>query len=148
MDRLNFWVPGLPKAQPRARAARIGNSARMYTPKVADAWKASVAVEFQRTGAQLIPDGPLEVVMTCHLPRPKAHYRTGKHAGELKASAPAYSSSKPDFDNIGKAICDALTGLAWRDDAQIAIGTVIKRYAGIGGAGCLISIRRLPSALE
>ena len=35
---------------------------------------------------------------------------------------------KPDWDNLGK-ICDALTGVVWRDDAQIVRATVTKRYS-------------------
>lgn len=35
---------------------------------------------------------------------------------------------KPDADNVGKLILDALNGLAWHDDAQIVGLTIIKRY--------------------
>ena len=36
---------------------------------------------------------------------------------------------KPDFDNIGKVICDALNGIAYRDDAQIVDALVRKFYS-------------------
>lgn len=36
---------------------------------------------------------------------------------------------KPDFDNIGKIICDALNGIAYRDDAQIVDALVRKFYS-------------------
>lgn len=35
---------------------------------------------------------------------------------------------KPDSDNIAKVVADALNGIAYDDDAQIADLTVIKRY--------------------
>lgn len=35
---------------------------------------------------------------------------------------------KPDADNVAKAICDALNGQAYRDDAQIAALYVRKWY--------------------
>ena len=38
---------------------------------------------------------------------------------------------KPDFDNIGKVICDALNGIAYRDDAQIVDALVRKFYSDI-----------------
>ena len=37
-------------------------------------------------------------------------------------------TSKPDWDNEGKLVCDALNGIVWRDDAQIADGRVLKRF--------------------
>lgn len=37
-------------------------------------------------------------------------------------------TSKPDWDNEGKLVCDALNGIVWRDDAQIADGRVSKRF--------------------
>ena len=33
---------------------------------------------------------------------------------------------KPDWDNIGKAVCDALNGVAYKDDSQASIGSVEK----------------------
>jgi len=43
-----------------------------------------------------------------------------------------YVGKKPDWDNIGKLICDGINNLIWKDDAQIAIGKVIKRFIKIG----------------
>jgi Holliday junction resolvase RusA-like endonuclease len=36
---------------------------------------------------------------------------------------------KPDWDNIAKIICDALNGIAWRDDKQIRNGSVCRKYS-------------------
>lgn len=36
-------------------------------------------------------------------------------------------TSRPDWDNYGK-ITDALNGIVWKDDSQVADGRVIKRY--------------------
>ena len=48
-------------------------------------------------------------------------------------------TKKPDWDNIAKAICDALSGLAWKDDAQVSAGVVSKEYtAGDSGIGIKI----------
>jgi len=38
---------------------------------------------------------------------------------------------KPDWDNIGKLISDALNGLAYNDDSQIVTATVEKWYAEV-----------------
>src|SRR6266498_5635691 len=33
-----------------------------------------------------------------------------------------------DWDNLAKLVCDALNGIAWRDDDQIAHALVVKGY--------------------
>ena len=60
-------------------------------------------------------------------------YGTGKNAGLLKDSAPVYHTSAPDADNILKFVGDALNGIFWRDDRQIAIARINKVYAGSPG---------------
>ena len=35
---------------------------------------------------------------------------------------------KPDWDNVGKIITDALNQVAWNDDSQIISASVIKTY--------------------
>ena len=35
---------------------------------------------------------------------------------------------KPDWDNIGKALCDALNGVAYGDDASIYDAHIVKRW--------------------
>jgi Holliday junction resolvase RusA-like endonuclease len=44
---------------------------------------------------------------------------------------------KPDWDNVGKIVCDALNGVAWHDDAQIVDAHVEKRY-GIEPMVCVV----------
>lgn len=38
-------------------------------------------------------------------------------------------TKKPDWDNIGKIICDALNGIAYADDSQIVLGQMVKKYS-------------------
>lgn len=51
---------------------------------------------------------------------------------------------KPDWDNLGKLIGDALNGILWKDDALIVDGAVRKRYCGEAypQPGYLITLRR------
>lgn len=37
--------------------------------------------------------------------------------------------TKPDWDNVGKIVSDALNGIAYRDDSQIVDARVVKRYS-------------------
>lgn len=43
-----------------------------------------------------------------------------------------YVVTTPDWDNLGKIVSDALNGVAYADDRQIADGRVIKRYCVAG----------------
>lgn len=73
-------------------------------------------------------EGPIQIDLDFVFLRPKSHYRTGKYAGELKPNAPELKSTQPDKDKLNRAVNDALTGLVWRNDGQLAIGRTIKRY--------------------
>ena len=75
------------------------------------------------------------------MPRLKGHYGTGKNAGTLKPSAPLFHTSKPDLDKLVRCIKDALTGIAWKDDAQVSLVCATKVYDEQPGAR--ISIKPL-----
>jgi Holliday junction resolvase RusA-like endonuclease len=130
---ITFLVTGEPKAQPRPKAfaRKFGAKwqARVYDPGTAEGWKSLIA-EAVKPHLPAVPlDGPLKVTAIFLLPRPKAHYRSN---GELKPNAPEWQVSKPDKDNLEKALYDALTqcGL-WRDDSQVAVSICQKKYANV-----------------
>lgn len=109
-----LFIAGTPKGQPRPKAYRRGAHAAVYDPGTAAEWKFLIARAFE--GVEL-PDGPLCVSLKFQMPRPKSHYRTGKHAGKLKDSAPYWHTKKPDLDNLIKAVLDAMP---LGDDARVA----------------------------
>jgi Holliday junction resolvase RusA-like endonuclease len=72
--------------------------------------------------------GPLLLRVDFYLARPKGHYGTGRNHGVLKLTAPAYPTTKPDATKLLRGLEDALTGVLWRDDAQIVAQYVFKHY--------------------
>lgn len=72
-------------------------------------------------GAGMLADGPVRICAAFYLPRPKAL------GGKPKAHL-----TRPDVDKLARAIGDALTGVVWRDDAQVVQLKVTKQYAGVG----------------
>ncbi len=84
--------------------------------------------------------GPLKLELSFRLPRPKSHYRTGKHSDELRPDSPTFHTSKPDTTKLIRGVEDACTGLIWKDDAQIAIQHAVKVYADNRELGCFIRI--------
>lgn len=63
--------------------------------------------------------GPILLVVRVVRPRPKGHYRTGKHAAELRNGVPDYPDTTPDLTKVVRAVEDSLTGVIWRDDCQV-----------------------------
>lgn len=134
---VTFTVPGEPVTQGNVKA---------YKPDGAKfariTYKNASAVERYRTdcraaaAAASVPFlelGAIECRVTFLLSRPGGHYGTGRNAGKLKASAPTWhTGQRPDWDKLGRAISDALTGVAWKDDGQLAHVTVVKRYVDEG----------------
>lgn len=106
------------------------------------AWRALVraraCAELGRQGGgaplPLVPEGPVSLRVTFTLRRPKSHWGTGRNAGQLKASAPKYHDHQPDADKLARAVLDALTGVAYRDDGQVAALSVVKLWGDHGGA--------------
>lgn len=64
--------------------------------------------------------GPVGLKVQFFFKRPKKHYRTGRHACELRDDAPAWHDQTPDCDKLVRAIADSLTGVLLVDDKQVA----------------------------
>jgi Holliday junction resolvase RusA-like endonuclease len=77
-------------------------------------------------------EGALSLRITFYMPRPKGHFRSAKQAEAtgrpLRPSAPAYPTVKPDVSKLVRAVEDALTGVVWRDDAQVVTQFAAKLY--------------------
>ena len=87
--------------------------------------------------------GPLHLTVAFYMPRPQKHYRTGKHAGELRDDAPYYHTSKPDVTKLLRSLEDALTGVCWADDSTIAWQKAMKVYCHDGVTGARVEIKAL-----
>jgi Holliday junction resolvase RusA-like endonuclease len=73
-------------------------------------------------------EGPLGLTCVFYLARPKGHYGSGRNAAQVKESAPPFPVVKPDATKLVRGVEDALTGIVWKDDAQVVAQTVLKRY--------------------
>lgn len=90
-------------------------------------WKTLVAQEAGKVANGLL-EGPLALDAVFFRPRPASHYGTGRNAGVLKASAPPYPATRPDTTKLLRGVEDALTGVLYRDDAQIVRQVVAKDW--------------------
>lgn len=133
-DVLTFTAYGTAQAAGSKRAfVRKGGHGVVVTdanPK-AKPWKAEVReaaaaamLAHTITANGNLVDGPLYVSMTFYVPRPQGHY--GAHG--VKASAPEYPAKRPDVLKLARGVEDALTGIVYRDDAQIVSERLVKQY--------------------
>lgn len=127
-------IPGEPFAQPRARAAVVNGRARIYDPKAAKNWKSTaqahmgMALRVNDLPVPLFASGPVNLSVRAYFTMPKGmHRKTTRTPARLKIT-------KPDLDNILKAVKDAAKGVLWLDDNQVAVITAEKWYAPQGGA--------------
>ena len=165
--RVVIWaeIRGLPRPEPRPRATSAGGKARIYVPDSATAWKRDVravvageiAAEPELAGAVPIAKRPFGVGVEFRFQRPKKHWTAGRRDGTLRPDAPDRHVSKPDFDNLFKAVLDALgpfeklPRLLWHDDSQVCepLAGSRKRYCEPGEEpGALIWILDLNPRLR
>lgn len=126
MTRVRFTVAGDPAAQGSKR--HVGRGILVESSKALKPWRQDVVAAAREALGETRPlTGPLNVVVTFRVRRPKAHYRT---SGDLKPSSPTWSEKRPDIDKLLRAICDACTTAGvWLDDSQVATVHAVKVYA-------------------
>ena len=140
MRKIEFFVPGAPVGKGRPRAARRGAGVVMFTPgKTADyealvAATAAAALSGDALAHQLL-DGPLEAALEMRFPVP-ASWSKAKRARALAGAE--WHTSKPDADNVAKAILDACNGVVFRDDSQIVILIATKAFSEEPGVRVVI----------
>lgn len=153
MARIEFIVGGPPVRWHRPRARRLAAPAATpgfielppgfkfqkmrfwtdprevaYRQKIAVAARAA-AVGLKIRGEAVPLEGPLRMVLTFYLRRPRRLSRKGQDLSWV------WAPCRPDASNLAKAVEDALNGVLYTDDAQIADTRIRKRYAAGPGHG-------------
>lgn len=142
---LEFWVPGTPVPQPRPRFRTLlrrwlgaqhkapqkcpwcGGGLEVQvmatsTPKrhPSYAWRQALAAHALEAGAKPL-SGPVSVDVYLSFPRTQAT------TWKTKPMPAEWHQKRPDASNVLKALEDALDGICWGEDAQIARLHVVKR---------------------
>jgi len=111
---LTFFVPGVPKGTQTGSVVWAGG--RAIPKRRGEGWSAAFGLMARHHRPPRPFEGPLSVVFTFFMPRPK------------KCRRP-YPSVRPDCSNLVKGLEDAGNGVLWMDDSQIVELIVRKRYA-------------------
>lgn len=121
-------VLGKPVAQPRHRAACQGGYARLYLPSdhpVHD-YKCRIKTVAATQAIKKI-EGPVRLDLLFAFAQPKGRKRQ-------------FKISKPDLDNLEKAVMDALTDAGvWCDDAQVVEKHSTKMYGATDATSIFIT---------
>lgn len=123
-----FTVCGEPQGKARPRFTTANGRVRAITPNKTVKYENGVKWAYKKScGSQRFEDNtPLKVKITAYYGIPQSKSNSKK---EMMRSNKIIPTKKPDCDNVAKAILDALNQLAYKDDAQIAELTVLKRYS-------------------
>lgn len=93
----------------KRKSGRIGavaihnHSDALYSQRIA------IQHEYTASSGQLYTDSPIEIDMTFAFVRPKS----------VSVKKRPYHTVKPDVDKLVRAVLDALTNVAYRDDSQV-----------------------------
>lgn len=77
-------------------------------------------------GFRFPDDAMLDVCVFAYYGIPKSDSKKTK---ELKLSGEIRPTKRPDWDNVGKCVCDSLNKIAYHDDSNVVDGRVRKFYS-------------------
>lgn len=127
--KAKFVIPGEPfgKQRPKVYANRSGKGSHAVTPEKTVLYENLIKLTYQQQcGFRFCDNAHLDVRIIAYYSIPKS---TSKKNRQLMLDGVMRPTKKPDFDNIGKIICDALNQIAYKDDAQIVDAQVRKFYS-------------------
>lgn len=128
---IQFTVLGRPQPAGSKKAFAHPTTKRIVVvddAKGSRAWKQEVAGEAHRAHGVALLTGPLALTLRFYVARPKGHYGQGRNAGTMKPAAPLWPTTRPDATKLTRAVEDAITGVVWKDDAQVVAQTIYKHY--------------------
>lgn len=127
-----FFAAGRPRTKGSVHAflSGKGNIIRKDSNPNTKAWAGVVSHAAAEAGVTMGNGGGVRVQAEFFFARPKGHFGSGRNAGKLKESAPSRPTSRSagDIDKLVRAVLDALTGVAFKDDSQVTCLSASKFY--------------------
>ena len=129
---IRFTIPGEPVAWARPRVVTTGPFPRFFEAKEVTSWRQHArlfALEAMRELDGRLLSGPLSMSCTFYFSRP------GRLVWKTRPMPEVHKDTKPDDDNLRKALSDAFEGIVYWNDAQISDAIIRKRYCPGPGFG-------------
>ena len=125
---VKFTIPGEPVGKQRPRVNTFTHKA--YTPQKTASYESWVRMCYLQDyrDTKFPDDSQLYILINAFFDIPKSVSKTKKQDMIMGHIRP---TKKPDFDNIGKSICDALNTIAYKDDSAIVSAYIMKLYTEV-----------------
>lgn len=120
--RVDFTIDGKPQGKGRPRLSY----GRIKTPEQTVIYENYIKLLY-RSQVKEYFEGPIKMIINCYYPIAKSDSKKKKEQ-KLSGSIRPHNI-KPDADNVIKAICDALNGIAYHDDTQIVELAASKNFS-------------------
>ena len=124
---LSFIIPGQPQGKGRPRFTKRGHT---YTPEKTKAYEREIAsaglIAAADRGDDVKMDAVIQLMVIARFKIPKSWTKARREAA---MNGPVWHTCKPDGVNVLKVIQDALNGILWNDDSQIAYASIMKVYS-------------------
>ena len=121
-EPIRIVVPGPPKAWERAghRIVTTKTGAQFvssYTPTQTRHEQSFIrAMAYKAMDGRNPLTGPVDLRIVAYMPIAVSWSRKKQAAALADQIRP---TGTPDWDNLGKSVCDAIKGVCWRDDSQV-----------------------------
>lgn len=127
--RVAFFAEGIPAPQGSKSLVRTphGRTLMIEASRRVKPWRDIVAAS-ARLADVPIHDGDVALHIVCRWERPQRHYAAN---GQVRASSPP-RPGYADCDKLARAVCDALAGIAYKNDRQVASLSVERVWARPG----------------
>lgn len=118
MKQIRFTIPGQPFGKQRPKFSRAGAYVKTYTPKETTSYENLVKLFYNEAAkGKMFPEGAmLDVRIIAYYEIPKS---TSKKKRREMLEHRIRPTKKPDWDNIGKIVCDSLNLVAYHDDSAV-----------------------------
>lgn len=128
---IEFFVPGQPVGKGRPRIGRVNGNARMFTPEKTVNYEGLVkyaAHEAMKDSELLLKAVNVCLQIGCQVPASWSNKKQERALNNL-----IFPTTKPDIDNLEKAIFDGMNGVVWKDDVQVIGVAKFKFYSNNPG---------------
>ncbi|MBZ0073637.1 RusA family crossover junction endodeoxyribonuclease [Bordetella hinzii] len=143
-----FTIPGAPQGKGRAKSSsRIGRDPRTgaprvftrhYTPEKTASYESLVKLAAAQAMAGREPyTGPIRMDLDIVLPIPASWSGVRQRRAAAGEIAP---TTKPDSDNVEKAVKDGINGIVYRDDVQVVQDSKRKVYGAVPGVTVRVTV--------
>ena len=149
LEFFQFMHAGVPESQgSKTLVFKDRYGRRLRKPRMIDVnqsklrdWRKAVAASARRAGGEVF-SGDLVMILEFHFDRPDSHWLG---MGRLSKSKAAMARPRrKDVDKLARAVMDALTGVLYPDDRDVAMLAIERKWSD-GALGDHLVVRLYPA---